>query len=67
MIRLFLREQLFPGFDEPDEGVNLDICPWISPFTQVSIYYSATAIFYAPSELSGPFGMHSEIIRCSPN
>ncbi|KAI0674841.1 hypothetical protein C8Q78DRAFT_1066759 [Trametes maxima] len=66
MIRRFLRDQLYPGFDEPDEVVPLNACPWILPSTRASCHVSATATFFAPSELGGPNGMHSEIIRCTP-
>jgi hypothetical protein len=33
----------------------------------VSVFHSARAVFYAPSELSGAGGMHSEIIRSVPH
>ncbi|KAI0351106.1 hypothetical protein OH77DRAFT_1568391 [Trametes cingulata] len=65
LMRRFLREQLFPELDEPGEVIPLDICPWIPRSTRVSIHSSATAVFFAPSELCGPGGMHSEIIRCT--
>ncbi|KAI0666178.1 hypothetical protein C8Q78DRAFT_1072649 [Trametes maxima] len=57
LIRWFLHNQLYPGFNEPDE---------ILPSTRVLCYVSATATFFAPSELGGPHGMHSEIIWCTP-
>ncbi|KAI0643083.1 hypothetical protein C8Q79DRAFT_1002821 [Trametes meyenii] len=66
LIRRFLRDQLFPGFDEPDEVVPLNACPWILPSTRVACHASATATFFAPSELCDRNGMHSEIIRCTP-
>lgn len=65
LIRRFLREQLYSDFDEEDEVVPLAACPWIRPSTQVVLHNSATATFFAPSELCGSSGMHSEVIRCT--
>ncbi|KAI9060958.1 hypothetical protein FKP32DRAFT_1613349 [Trametes sanguinea] len=67
LLRRFLRDQLYPDFDEPGEVVPLADCPWVPLSTRVAIHHSATAIFYAPSELCGPGGMHSEIIRSTPS
>jgi hypothetical protein len=47
------------------EDFELDECPQIQG--QIKIYTSASAVFYAPSELSGPGGMHREIIRSTPS
>ena len=66
LLRRYLREELFPGFDEPEDVVPLDVCPSLSPRTPLAVYRSARAVFYAPSELCGPEGMHSEMIRCAP-
>ncbi|KAH9900044.1 hypothetical protein C8Q73DRAFT_743854 [Cubamyces lactineus] len=66
MIRHFLREQLYPGIDNPNEVAPLDICPWVPYSLHVSVHRIATATFFAPSELCGPGGMHSEAIRCTP-
>ncbi len=65
LLRRYLREQLYPGFDEPDAPVDITECPDLSPRTRVALHTSARATFYAPSELCGPGGMHSEMIRCS--
>ncbi|KAJ2973322.1 hypothetical protein NUW54_g12086 [Trametes sanguinea] len=67
LLRRFLRDQLYPDFDEPGEVVPLADCPWVPLSTRVAVHHSATAIFYAPSELCGPGGMHSEIIRSTPS
>lgn len=68
LLRRFLREQLYPDLDEHDIVIDVDDCPWISPNRSIlELYQSATATFYAPSELAGPGGMHSEVIRCSPS
>ncbi|KAI9056389.1 hypothetical protein FKP32DRAFT_1586143 [Trametes sanguinea] len=62
LLRRFLQDQLFPD----DEAVPLAGCPWIPSSTQIAVHHSATAVFFAPSELCGPGGMHSEMIRCTP-
>ncbi|KAH9916928.1 uncharacterized protein B0H18DRAFT_1087215 [Fomitopsis serialis] len=70
LIRRFLYDQLDPPADsdsdsdiEP-EDVDIEDCPRFHG--HVAVYYSARALFYAPSELSGPGGMHSEVIRSHP-
>ncbi|KAH9918159.1 uncharacterized protein B0H18DRAFT_1086893 [Fomitopsis serialis] len=70
LIRRFLHEQLDPPADsdsdsdnEP-EDVDIEDCPRFHG--HVAVYYSARALYYAPSELSGPGGMHSEVIRSHP-
>ncbi|KAL1937711.1 hypothetical protein VTO73DRAFT_12864 [Trametes versicolor] len=67
MLRRFLREQHFPDLDEPGDVVPLDLCPRFPMSTRLAMHYSATATFFAPSELCGPGGMHSELIRCNPS
>ena len=62
LIQRFLWDQEHP--DIPAEELPLDDCPKFDG--RISVYRSATATFYAPSELAGPGGMHSEIIRCAP-
>ncbi|KAI0323375.1 hypothetical protein GY45DRAFT_1264667 [Cubamyces sp. BRFM 1775] len=66
LIRRFLREQLYPGVDDPDEVVPLDICPWVPHSLHVGVHRVAKATFFAPSEFCGSGGMHSEAIRCTP-
>lgn len=66
LISRFLHEETYP--DVPlDVHVPLDEYPYVSARTRVSRYLSCSATFYAPSELSGPYGMHREIIRCNPS
>ncbi|EIW51114.1 uncharacterized protein TRAVEDRAFT_137916, partial [Trametes versicolor FP-101664 SS1] len=67
LLRRFLREQLFPDFDEPDVVIPLAVCPWLAHSTRVTVHGSAKAVFFAPSELCGAGGMHSEMIRCTPS
>ncbi|OBZ65558.1 hypothetical protein A0H81_14415 [Grifola frondosa] len=64
LIRRFLYEQTNPdsvltGFD-----VQLDACPRFNE--QISIFYSAAATYYAPSDPSGIGGMHREHLRATP-
>ncbi|KAH9937976.1 hypothetical protein B0H21DRAFT_698721 [Amylocystis lapponica] len=62
LIRRFLHSQLYP--DIQAEQLPLQECPLFDG--HVAIYHSASATFYAPSELSGPGGMHRELIRSNP-
>ena len=63
-LRRFLHDRLRPD-DDLAVDIPLNECPGL-PLGTLSIYHSATATFYAPSELAGPGGMHCEFIRCSP-
>lgn len=45
--------------------VRVEDCPTIDG--KVAIFRSARATWYAPSELAGPTGMHSEVIRSTPS
>lgn len=60
-----MHDQLYP---ELDLGVDVpvDDLPDLSPRTRISLHFSATATFYAPSELAGVGGMHRELIRSTP-
>ncbi|KAH9857837.1 hypothetical protein C2E23DRAFT_865564 [Lenzites betulinus] len=60
LIRHFLYDQLTPGASAAG-NVPLDSCPLFSG--NVSVYPSAVATYYAPSDPSGPRGMHRERIR----
>ena len=48
----------------PDD-LMLSLCPAIWD-SKVSVYHSATAVFRAPSNPSGPGGMYREVIRSTP-
>ncbi|TDL19558.1 hypothetical protein BD410DRAFT_726969 [Rickenella mellea] len=61
----FLHDQRYPDSDVPAEYIPLDDCPSFEG--RVSVFHSACATFYAPSELSGPGGMQREIIRSNPS
>ncbi len=54
----YLRLRLDPGnVDDP--------IPHIPTRTKIGIHLSASVTFYAPSERSGPRGMHREFLRCT--
>lgn len=65
LISQFLYDQLYADDNHSSEDVSALL--WPSFHGRVSIYHSAKAVFYAPSELSGVFGMHSENIRSNPS
>ncbi|KAI1781722.1 hypothetical protein LXA43DRAFT_907952 [Ganoderma leucocontextum] len=62
LIRFFLYDQLNPNSAQSARDAGLARCP---PFDgNVRVFPSAIAIYYAPSDPSGPRGMHRERI-CS--
>lgn len=64
-LRRFVHDQCYPELELGDD-LPLAACPDLPLNTSISVFHSATATFYAPSELAGPGGMHREFIRCSP-
>lgn len=66
LISRFLFDQLYADdFYITGEEADLEDCPVFEG--NVALYRSARATFYAPSELCGPEGMHSEMIRSHPS
>ena len=65
LVRPFLFYQLHPDSEIEPKVLPLEQCPalWDS---KVSVFHSATAIFHAPSNPSGPGGMYRETIRSTP-
>ncbi|KAF5379427.1 hypothetical protein D9615_006625 [Tricholomella constricta] len=64
-LRRFLWAQLHPDTNISADLVPLNECP---PFHgRISVYHSAVAHFYAPSDVCGAGGMHRERIRSNPN
>ncbi len=61
LVRRFLYEQEHEDLDIPLDDVPLDNCPEFEG--RVYVYPSATATYYAPSDISGIGGMHRERIR----
>lgn len=64
LIRRFLFDQKYPDSDIPGSDIDLRLCPRVSG--RVSVYRSAVATYYAPSDLSGIGGMYRERIRATP-
>lgn len=60
-LRRFLWDQ---NSDIPSSQVPLADCPEF--FGPIRVYHSATARFYAPSDLCGAGGMYREVIRAHP-
>ena len=61
LTRRFLYDQLNPDAPDSGDAVPLDECPTIAG--KVYLFNSARAVYYAPSDLCGTGGMHSERIR----
>lgn len=61
MIRRFLYDQIYAGPDFDADDVDPD--EWPEFQGRLSVHSSASVLFYSPSELSGPGGMHREYIR----
>ncbi|TCD60043.1 hypothetical protein EIP91_010846 [Steccherinum ochraceum] len=64
LCRRFLYDQLYPDAVAADD-LPLDQCPAL--ISNIPVYYSAAAVFYAPSDLIGPGGMQREMIRSNPS
>ena len=65
LVRRFLYDQKNPGAAISPDDVPLDQCPGFNG--RISVYHSAVARFFAPSDLCGAGGMHQERIRSNPN
>ena len=64
LIRRFLFDQKYPDSEIPGSDINLSLCPRFSG--TISVYHSAVATYYAPSDSSGVGGMYRERIRANP-
>lgn len=65
LIRRFLYDQRYPDCPLTSTNVSLHACP---PFDgMVSVFASAAASYYAPSDPSGIYGMRREHIRATPS
>ncbi|KAF8226698.1 hypothetical protein L208DRAFT_1300526, partial [Tricholoma matsutake] len=61
----FLFGQLYPNLPFPLLHQDISTCP---PFNgRVSVFHSAVAMYYAPSDLSGIGGMHCQHIHSVPH
>lgn len=65
LIRHFLYEQLHPDTNISGAEVALSDCPNFQE--PITVFTSAVATFYAPSDLCGVAGMHRERIRATPS
>jgi hypothetical protein len=61
----FLYDQANPGAEILSADVSIDECPYFGG--SISIYHSAIARFYAPSDLCGAGRMYQKWICSSPN
>ncbi|KAF6745171.1 hypothetical protein DFP72DRAFT_993169 [Ephemerocybe angulata] len=66
-IRRFLFDQLNPESDVIGMDVDLAECPHVDPNLHIKVFRSATALYHAPSDVSGIGGMHREVIRATPS
>lgn len=68
LIDKFLYEQRSKDHSSnSDSSSDSDSIPHYTITSPISVFHSAIATFYAPSDLSGIGGMHTEWIRSSPN
>lgn len=65
MIRRFLFHMTNPDDPRSSDGIPLQECPFYDG--KIKVFNSASATYYAPSDVSGIFGMRREIIRCCPS
>jgi hypothetical protein len=62
--RRFLFDQLHPNSEVSSDDVKLEICPEITG--KISVFHSAIATYFAPSDECGLRGMRRERIRSCP-
>lgn len=65
LLRRFLYDQLYPDARVPSALVSIEACPKFEG--RISVFYSASATFCAPSDPSGPRSMRREYIRATPS
>lgn len=63
----FLYDQEKPNLEIFRIDVELKACPYISSTLWVDVYHSATALYHAPSHLSGISSMHYKYIYATPS
>ena len=64
LLRHFLYDQLNPNTDIPVDDIPLHRCPVFNG--RISVYHSAVARYFAPSDLCGAGGMYQERICSNP-
>ena len=65
LIHCFLFDQLYPNTPLSGNHVDINICPIFN--SNIHVFYSALATFYAPSDHSGVGGMHQQQIHVMPS
>lgn len=65
LTRRFLYDQLHANDGTSSSDIPLQQCPY--PTSKISVFHSAVATFYAPSDESGIRGMRTERIRSTPS
>ncbi|KAF4578381.1 hypothetical protein EYR36_000188 [Pleurotus pulmonarius] len=65
LTRQFLYDHLYPNAHYCANDIPVADCPEI--YSKVSVFHSAVATFFAPSDLSGIHGMRRERIRSTPD
>ncbi|KAF4602983.1 hypothetical protein EYR38_003387 [Pleurotus pulmonarius] len=65
LTRRFLYDHLYPNARFSSNEIPLNDCPSID--SKTSVYHSAIATFFAPSDSSGIYGMRRERIRSTPS
>ena len=64
LLRRFLYDQVHPNSVVSSSDVTLNECPQF--YGRISVFHSAVARFYAPSDLCGAGGMYRECIHSTP-
>ena len=64
LLRRFLYDQIHPDGLISSADIALDGCPQF--YGRISVFHSAIARFYAPSDICGAGGMYREHIRSTP-
>lgn len=64
LLRRFLYDQIHPASPIWSTDISLDDCPRF--YGHISVFHSAIARFYAPSDICGAGGMYQERIRSTP-
>lgn len=65
LVRRFLFDQLYLNAPLAGNEVNINICPIFD--SNIHVFHSALATFYAPSDPSGIGGMRRQYIRATPS
>ncbi|KAI0350129.1 hypothetical protein OH77DRAFT_1573834 [Trametes cingulata] len=66
LLNAYLQREIYPGV-QVGPGFPVEELPHVSSRMKIGRFFSASAVFFAPSELCGPGGMHREIIRSNPS